>query len=254
MIEGPNSGYSSWAYIIDKEYSENPIHYIRAFLIIQNDLKELFEFIEPSEINLKTYSFRIHQLLLRTCIEIESNFKAILRENIYTPVYKRGKRKGDPRKENRWNINDYKIINKTHHLSSYQVIIPFWNNPKKTFTPFNSWEKSKSPEWYQAYNKSKHNRMNYFKEANLENLLMAVSGLLILLSSQFKTESFLPGSKSIGLGQSYSYYNGEFGIGSFFMVKFPDDWKDEEKYKFNWSELKKEEERFQKIDYNRLSP
>ena len=91
---GAQAGYSDWAYIIDREYCNNPEHYTRAFLIIQEDLKKLFEFVEPSDNNCSTYSFRIHELLMRTCIEVETNFKAILKENIFNPIFNSGSRQG----------------------------------------------------------------------------------------------------------------------------------------------------------------
>ena len=141
IIEGQNSGFSGWAYTIDKKYASNPEHYTRPFTIIQDDLKNLFEFIEPSDINLQTYSYRIHELLIRTCIEVEANFKAILQENIYTPKYKSGKNKGKLRPENKWNIDDYKKVNKTHHLDSYSIIVPIWDGQKKEFRPFEEWKK-----------------------------------------------------------------------------------------------------------------
>ena len=58
--KGHNSGYSDWAYIVDRHYSDHPEHYTRAFAILQKDIIGLFEYIEPSDINLVTYSFRIH--------------------------------------------------------------------------------------------------------------------------------------------------------------------------------------------------
>ena len=67
----------------DHNYSDHPEHYTRAFAILQKDIIGLFEYIEPSDINLVTYSFRIHELLVRTCIEVEANFKAILREKYF---------------------------------------------------------------------------------------------------------------------------------------------------------------------------
>lgn len=76
-----NDGKS--AYITHEKYAKSPEHYIRAFLLIQKDLHTLFDYIEPSDKNLKTYSYRIHELLLRTCVEIEANCKAILLENGY---------------------------------------------------------------------------------------------------------------------------------------------------------------------------
>jgi hypothetical protein len=75
FINRSNSGYSSWAYIMDREYANLPHHYTRAFFIIQKDLLNIFEFIEPADVNLIAYSFRIHELLMRICIEIEANFK-----------------------------------------------------------------------------------------------------------------------------------------------------------------------------------
>ena len=68
MKPGPNAGYSGRGYIIDKEYAIEPMHYTRAFLIIEKDLEQLFEYVEPGKEGIKTYSYRIHQLLMRTCI------------------------------------------------------------------------------------------------------------------------------------------------------------------------------------------
>lgn len=251
MKNGPNSGYSDWAYVVDREYSKNPEHYTRAFSIIQADLIKLFEFIEPADINSSTYSFRIHELLMRTCIEVETNFKAILQENIFTPVYKGGDRKGQPRLENTWNIDDFKIVNKTHHLDNYEVELPFWKGEKGVKRPFENWKINQPLPWYQAYNQSKHDRQNRFHEANLENLLSAFSGLFVLLSSQFRTESFSTGGQSLGISVD-SYFAGEFGLGGFLMIKFPDNWTEEEMYDFDWSYLKNQEQRFEKIDYNNL--
>lgn len=249
-MEGPNSGYSQWGYIVDREYANSPEHYTRAFSLIQSDLIKLFEFVEPADTNLDSYSYRIHELLMRTCIEVEANFKAILKENIFNPT----DRNGRTRPEKTWNINDYKKVNKTHHLSSYKVIVPIWSGMSTTFTPFSAWEIDEPLPWYQAYNKCKHDRQNEFKKANFRNLLNAVSGLLILLSSQFRTEDFSPGTSSISVqGDCYYYYNTEPALGEFFHIEFPADWTDDEKYDFNWSDLRNQEDRFQKIDFNAIT-
>jgi hypothetical protein len=126
LIERTNSGYSSWAFIVDKDYAQSPHHYTRAFLLLQEDIKNLFEYIEPADINLNTFSYRIHELFMRTCIEIEANFKAILRENTYTPLFENGPKKGQLKTEDNWNIFDYIKINTTHHLDDYHVEFPFW--------------------------------------------------------------------------------------------------------------------------------
>lgn len=245
--KSPNSGYSSWAYIVDHSYSKNPEYYTRAFSIIQEDIIKLFEYVEPSDINNVTYSFRIHELLTRICIEVEANFKAILRENIFDPKDKDGK----SRSEQNWKINDFKIVNKTHHLDDYAIQLPFWKGNLNVRKPFEAWKSNLPLSWYQAYNKAKHDRVHNFDKANFGNLIDAYCGLCVILSSQFRTEDFMPGEQSLGVNTD-SYFGGGFGLGNYLIVDWPDDWKEEELYDFDWSKLKTESERFAKIDYNAL--
>ena len=63
---GPQAGWSSWAYILDREYARNPDHYVRAFLLIQGDLQTIFEYVEPSDETRLAFSYRIHALLIPT--------------------------------------------------------------------------------------------------------------------------------------------------------------------------------------------
>ncbi len=247
LVSDTNSGYSSRGYILDKEYAQSPEHYIRAFVLIQNDLKKLFEYIEPDDNNFLTYSYRIHELFIRTCIEIEANFKAILKENIYSPKDKSAK----IRKENTWNIFDFNKIEITHHLSSYKVLVPIWNGNHSVFQPFKEWKDKTSLSWYTAYNRSKHNRQSEFSQANFNNLINAITGLLIVLSSQFGRQDFSPSDPLYSSG-SNGYYSFELAIGGFFRIEFPNDWEETEKYHFNWGELRNEEIRFNKIDYNEI--
>jgi hypothetical protein len=247
IVEGPNSGYSGWGYIVDREYARSPEQYVRAFLLIQKDLTQLFEYIEPADTNLPTYSYRIHELLIRTCIEVEANFKAILAENIYTPLDKHG----NVRAEKSWKIHDFRKVDVTHRLSSYSIHVPGWHGSASCLMPFAEWRTQPELSWYQAYNRSKHDRHQSFEIANFRNLLLAVSGLVVLLSAQFKTEDFSPRSTALTLG-GHTYYSTEPAIGELFHISFPEDWPEEEKYEFDWSKLKLEPDRFSKIDYNKI--
>ena len=244
--EGPSSGYSDWAYITEPNYCQNPEHYVRAFIIIQQDILKLFQAIEPADINNSTYSFRTHELLMRICIEVEANFKAILKENIFNPVYLRGPRAGQERPERTWNMNDYKIINSTHRLSDYSIEFPIWRGEQRIRAPFANWNNNELINWYQIYNRAKHDRIGAFQEANFSVLLDAFAGLAVLLSSQFRTVSFQPGPALMALESN------DCGIGDYLIFNFPTTWTEDEKYNFNWSELRNEEERFERIDYNNL--
>jgi hypothetical protein len=242
--EGFNSGYSGWAYTNDDAYAKTPIHYVRAYKLIQNDLEKLFEYLEPSDEGLSAYSYRIHELLMRTCIEIEANFKAILNENIYTP----DKKKSDSQN---YNISVYRKIDVTHHLSSYEVIIPIWNGSEKVIKLFLAWKMKKPLDWYKAYNRSKHDRQDAFKKANFDMLIKSMAGLLAVISSQFGTNDFSSGPSAL-LAEEDAIDGSSYAIGSLFRIRFPTDWIEEEQYDFDWSTLKDKADRFAKIDYDKI--
>jgi len=125
LANGSYKNNGHWLYLLHPKFASNPQHYIRAFLIIQEDLIKLFEYVEPSDKNLNTISLRIHELLTRVWIEVEANFTAILRENIYSKEIEK------------WNLKeDYSLIEYTHRLSSYKVKFPVWRGEKHTYIPF----------------------------------------------------------------------------------------------------------------------
>ena len=164
---------------------------------------DLFEYIEPADINLNVYSYKIQQLLARTCMEIEANFKAIFKEN--------------------------------------------------KFCPFQSWAEGKSLEWYQAYNDTKHNRIECRDQANLRNLLSAYSALAIVLAAQFRDNTFEPGATVLALDGGDSYYGDvEYAMGDYLIIEYPNGWKEEYLYNFEWSEIKDLPEKFRKYDYDEV--
>jgi hypothetical protein len=233
--------YSSWAYIIHKDYAKNPQNYTRAYLYLQKELETIFEYIEPSDCCLSTYSYKIHSLFMRVCIEIEANFKAILYENTYQNSSKC------------LNIKDYQKIDKSHKLSDYIVHLPMWNGNQNEFKPFSAWNNpvpnNHTLLWYQAYNQAKHNRHDAFKKANFENLLNAMCGLLVVISSQFQSQDFLPKVPLLALsGSCYNVYPYEDAIGGLFRIKYP-TWQEHEKYNFNWENLKIQSDIFTQFVY-----
>ena len=232
-----------YGYLTVRDYAEHPELYVRSFKMIQADVQKLFEYVEPADKNIKTYSMQIYNLFFRICVEVEANFKAILRENTYHGT-------GEW-----WNMGDYRKVNKTHHLSGYKVTFPVWNGEKRTFAPFADWatdDPEAKLEWYDIYNSCKHNKYQYMERATLGTMLNAFAGLFVLLTAQFGSEEFEPGSVSICCRPSEdALYQGELGIGDYLEIEGPNDWTEEELYSFNWKELRLEKERFQKYDYNK---
>jgi len=230
-----NSGKSK--YLLHKDFANSPEQYIRPFLLIQKDIQNLFDYIEPSDRNLNCYSYRIHELLIRTCIEIEANCKAILTENGYT-------------KNSYLNMRDYKKINFSHRLSSYEIALPLWKGTHKIRKPFSGWTSGSSLAWYDAYNATKHDRHTDFIQASFDNLIESACGLTAILSSQFWQEDFIPSKGLLALEGSSDGM--ESAIGDYFRVKFPDDWLDEEKYDFTYEDIDKPDFTIEKFDYKNL--
>lgn len=168
--------YGTAQYISHPGYAQEPANYIRSFLLIQKDLQSVFEYIDPDDKNKRTYSFRILELLTRTCIEVEANLKAILTENKY-------------RSSSDLNMNDYRKVEKSHSLSDYKISVPYWHGVNQIRTPFSAWSNGKIAKlpWYQVYNAAKYDRNKEFKNATFRQLIDAVCGLAALLSAQFMT-------------------------------------------------------------------
>jgi hypothetical protein len=238
FVDGEYTEGGRGQYMLHPKFAESPEHYVRAFLIILKDLQELFDYIEPADKNLNCYSYRVHALLLRACVEVEANCKAILKENGYS-------KSGD------WNMSDYKKIEKTHILSSYEVKIPNWSGTEAIRRPFSAWSTGATLPWYQAYNITKHDRHSAFQEATFRHLIDACCGLLAILSAQFETNDFSPSDTLLSVGGPADGM--ESGIGGFFRVRFPANWPNELRYDFNWQTLMNEADPFQNIDYSKIT-
>jgi len=234
FTDGSYAASGKSRYIDHPLYAQSPEHYIRAFLLLLKDVQTIFDYVEPSDSNLPCYSYRIHELLLRTCVEVEANCKAILVENGYV-------RAGD------WNMGDYRKIEASHLLSRYEVKLPFWRGAAALRTPFSAWASGGSLPWYQAYNATKHDRHNAFSQATFQQMTDAFAGLVALLSAQFYTHDFSPGNSLIAWAGPNDGM--EAGIGDYVRVKFPHDWPPNERYDFDWNAIHHDPDPFQLYGY-----
>lgn len=152
---------------------------------LEQEFKDLSYYIAINKKQLKTYSIKIADLILRTVSECENISSTICkRENI-----KFKDKKGDIRKT--VYFNEYiERLNTIFKLEQKNVSVKYINIDNNTFdsklTPFqkeilkvNGKEKSILP-WYNAYNKIKHDRVKNFKQANLENLINSLAALFML--------------------------------------------------------------------------
>jgi hypothetical protein len=89
-------------YVGDPLNSYDRYHLSESYNIIEKDLTEILEFIQPHKDNEQTFSHRIFELFLRACSEFEANCKQILYMNKY-------QRNGNNLEESRlyYRIEDY---------------------------------------------------------------------------------------------------------------------------------------------------
>lgn len=78
------NGSYDWEYMLDPRYASDRSMLCRAYHLIESDIKKLFEYIEPCDLNKTCFSHRTFELLLRTCTEVETNCKQILWANGYS--------------------------------------------------------------------------------------------------------------------------------------------------------------------------
>jgi hypothetical protein len=223
-------------------YADRPHRWVRAFLLLQQDLVQYLENVEPADGNLLTYSLRGADLLVRTCVEVEANLTAILRANTYS-------------KPGRLNMaDDYFKVEKSHFLSQYEIQFPYWDGSQRIRRPFEAWATGRYAQlpWYGAYNMVKHDRAESLPDATFLQLTDAWCGLAVILTAQFLFEDFAPGHDTLALEGNGGIFDREFepAIGSFLGVKLPGDVPVRERYEFTWSDLRGQDNPFAKFDYD----
>lgn len=135
---------------------------------ILNDLKTIFNFIEPSDSHLDVFGLNIRDLIIKAASEVENQWKQLIRINGYDKEY--------------LTTRDYSKL-----LEFIDFDLPIKINGYDCdviFRPFRHWSKekpSKSIIWYDAYNQLKHDRTSYKTLATFENVINTVGAVYVLM-------------------------------------------------------------------------
>lgn len=139
-----------------------------ALRILLGKLEELFETVEPNSENLSTHGHKIREILLLACMEVESAWSAVLKENEYGSGA-------------RLTTRDYVKLSTPMFLDAYEMHLHSYPSFPE-FTPFKDWDRNnptQSLPWYDAYNKTKHDREENLKFATLEHAVEAVGAVVV---------------------------------------------------------------------------
>lgn len=148
----------------------------QALRILVEKLDELLLFIEPTSAGLRSYSHKTRELLILACTEVENQWRALLTKAGHRPSNGRS-----------YTTEDYVKLSPKTFLDEFQVGLRNYDTcaPSK---PFQNWNQSKPTQsllWYDAYNKTKHNRDQHFPSAQLQVAIDAVAANIILYCTRF---------------------------------------------------------------------
>ena len=140
--------------------------YWEYFLSLESDLEQCAKYIDFSQTNFNSNSVEFAKIIMISSAEIDTISKEICK--LINPS------------STARNINHYasEILQQYPNLTSLEIDIPRYSI---TLKPWDGWSNSSSPAWWTSYNNIKHDRTANFTEANLENTLLSISGLLVMI-------------------------------------------------------------------------
>jgi len=144
------------------------------FRAIEDDLVLTSRYVEFCPANYGCYSIEFARIIMAACSELDMLFKvACLKIDPKTKVN---------------DIDEFRpvILGKYPHITQAKR---FLHGYDIVLQPFQSWTSEVNPSWWsKGYNKIKHQRNASFHQANLENALNAVSGLMVMLFHYYALE------------------------------------------------------------------
>jgi hypothetical protein len=152
----------------------------QALKLLIDRLDDLFIYIEPNKHSLNIFSHKSRELLILACTEVENFWNHYLLAAGVKALNGRS-----------FTTKDYVKLNDKLHLPEYEFTLKAYADIPP-ISPFKAWsDKSptKSLGWYDAYNKTKHDRNTFFSEATLGNCIHAVVANLVLFSTMFSPYS-----------------------------------------------------------------
>jgi len=156
-----------------------------AYKAIEEDMMRVIEYIPLETRQYDVYSFKLTDIIIRSCSHIDSLFKDILRNRDLSdhPNQQKiteSKSILEGKKKGMLKIADYiEIFADYLNLAPVEVIIRRNNDRRRPFKEFEN-PGDKTPTWWRAYNDLKHDFYSNIDQGTLENALASLSALFVL--------------------------------------------------------------------------
>ena len=186
--------------------------------LLHESLRDIFKYVQPDICQQDVFSHQIRNLILLAATEFEAQCIGILEAN---NVMSQGRY---------FNTNDYVRLNPVLKLDQYTCRLAMFP-AYPPVSPFGGWDPSNpttSLNWYDAYNKTKHNRESEFSHASLHNAIQAVAACTSIYFAQTLTWDMNP--ENLGFPNSFRYESSpafgkselySFGVGPKIEVPYP---------------------------------
>ena len=156
----------------------------QALRLLVERLDELLLYIEPDHHGLKAFSHKTRELLILGSTEVENTWKYHMRLSGASPSNGRD-----------FTTNDYVRLLTPLYLADFEVLVKPYAAvaPMRPFARWNAGAPTTSLPWYDAYNKTKHDRSAHFAEATLEHCFSAVAANLVMFATRFSPFPLIEG-------------------------------------------------------------
>lgn len=138
-----------------------------------NSTTNIFRTVFPCVDNQNAFGFDIRNILILSCTEFETQIFGILKSNNMAKKHPK--------------TCDYVKLKNVLKLHEYEIRFNLYPD-LPIFSPFKNWDSqspTKSIEWYDNYNKVKHDRDTNFHKGRLVDLINSISACYIMIVAQF---------------------------------------------------------------------
>lgn len=142
------------------------------FSILEDEFEVCCRYVEPAQKNLYTYSAQFYRLHQDACREIDTLFKLRLKQYDLWPT-KAGRKLKEP------SFAHYYPLKSKLMLANREVRLM---NRDLKCSPYSDWRENKAPSWWSDHNVLKHDRINSFEKATLDNVIHSLAALYLLLN------------------------------------------------------------------------
>lgn len=185
---------------------------ITYYLELQSRIFDVLRYVSYDSDNFGTFSIKLESLFVDVCSFLDSLCQTYIRElggegHKFKEEGSVGNFTEKMGGSAYFNFGDYRLLLEGDFLLSGKEVAlnpyeggmhfpPSASAPRLSIRPFTEWAKKKSPGWWEAFTKLKHDRLANPKESTLKNVIDSLAGTYMVLTlrneQEFKTGGVNP--------------------------------------------------------------